>query len=180
MQIKHRKLNRLNGYDYSRNGFYFVTICTKDREDFFGRIENDKMILNEYGKIAEKYWLEIPKHFSNCKLYEFVIMPNHVHGIVIIENDIIVWNNDIVLNNDRCSIQGNRNMELLPKIISQYKSSVTREIRKQFDNFHFGWQKSFYDNIIRDAKSLNNIRQYIINNPLRWNLDKNNLQNITE
>jgi putative transposase len=188
-QMQNRKLSRLKDYDYSQNGYYFVTICTKNREIFFGKIKNGKMILNEYGEMAEKCWLEIPDHFLNCFIDEFVIMPNHIHGILIIENNEIVGNNGIVGdngiignrgivvgNNDRCSLRRNRNMQLLPKIISQFKSSVTREIRKQFENFEFQWQKSFHDHIIRDEKSLNNIRQYIIDNPLRWDMDENNIK----
>ncbi len=79
------KLNREKHYNYSSAGYYFITICTKDRESFFGKIAYDKMILNECGEIALKYWLEIPEHFPNAKIGEFVVMPNHFHGIVIIE-----------------------------------------------------------------------------------------------
>jgi REP element-mobilizing transposase RayT len=75
---------RLKNYDYSQNGCYFVTICTKDKQKYFGNIENEKMVLNEIGEIVEKFWLEIPKHFPSVVLDEFVIMPNHVHGIIII------------------------------------------------------------------------------------------------
>src|SRR5919109_4323497 len=78
---------RLKEWDYSSNGYYFVTICTKDRECVFGNIIDGKMELLEIGEIAKQYWLEIPKHFQNVKLDKFVIMPNHVHAIVIIEND---------------------------------------------------------------------------------------------
>ncbi len=78
---------RLKDYDYSQDGSYFVTICTKERELFFGEVQNNKMILNDLGVIAEKYWLEIPQHFENTELDEFIIMPNHIHGIIVIDND---------------------------------------------------------------------------------------------
>jgi len=167
----HRKKNRLPEYDYSQVGYYFITICTKDRECYFGKIKNGKMNLNEIGKLSRKYWKEIPKHFPFVELDEYVVMPNHIHGIIIIDND----NN--VGDNHGCPLQ-NRNMELLPKIISQYKSSVTRQIRKQFDYYIFAWQKSFYDHIIRNEKSLFKIQNYIIYNPLKWDLEKNNIENL--
>ena len=77
---------RLKYWNYSENGYYFVTICAKNKIEYFGKIKNGKMILNEYGKIAKKYWIEIPKHFLDVKIDEFVIMPNHIHGIIIIKN----------------------------------------------------------------------------------------------
>src|SRR5574344_829120 len=189
MQPNNRKPNRLKYFDYSNNGYYFLTICVKDKKNVFGNIGNEKMFLNDYGNIAEKFWVEIPNHFEYIKLDEFIIMPNHIHGILIIDipvgnrhacssNNENVGNNEnngnngnVVGNNDRCSLQyKKRNMELLPKIISQYKSSVTREIHKKFNNYDFVWQKSFYDHIIRSEISLNNIREYIRNNPLKWEL----------
>lgn len=212
--IKNRKPIRLREFDYSNGAFYYVTICTKNREEFFGKIENDDMILNKYGQIAKDLWIEIPNHFSNCVIDEFIIMPNHIHGILIIDhysvnNNMNNRNNDMnnrnnhgcslqnnhgnVGNNDRCSPknvnqnvgnndcctpnsnQKNRNMELIPKIISQFKSSVTREIRKIYDDYNFGWQKSYYDHIIRNDNSLMKIRHYIKYNPFKWNEDENNL-----
>ena len=80
--IHHRKSIRLKGYDYSQAGLYFITICCQDRAHLFGEIENGEMILNEYGKIANQCWLEIPNHFPNAILHEHIIMPNHIHGIV--------------------------------------------------------------------------------------------------
>jgi putative transposase len=77
---------RLKNYDYSKNGLYFVTICTDDRRHFFGKIVNEKMILNQLGVMADKYWLEIPTHFTFVELDEYIIMPNHVHGVVVINN----------------------------------------------------------------------------------------------
>ena len=74
-----RKPNRLKDFEYSNDGYYFVTICTQNREEFFGKIDNEKMFLNEYGNIANIIWLEIPNHFPNCLIDEFVIMPNHIH-----------------------------------------------------------------------------------------------------
>ena len=84
--IHHRRSIRLKGYDYSQNGVYFVTICVQNRECLFGKIKNGEMILNNAGKMIEKYWHQIPEHYPNVILDVFVIMPNHVHGILIIDN----------------------------------------------------------------------------------------------
>ena len=80
--LKKRKSIRLLDYDYSQNGLYFITICTKNRECIFGEIKNDEIILTEIGKIVNNCWAEIPKHFPQVSLHKFVIMPNHIHGII--------------------------------------------------------------------------------------------------
>ncbi len=166
-----RKRNRLPEYNYSQTGYYFVTICTKDKRRYFGKIKNGKIELNQIGKVAEKYWEDIPKHFSFAEMDEYIIMPNHIHGIIVIDNE------NTVDNNHGCYLQ-TRNMELLPRIISQYKSSVTRQIRKEFGDYSFAWQKSFYDRIIRNENELYSIRKYIRQNPLKWDLEKNNIENL--
>ena len=85
--IHHRRSIRLKRYDYSQNGAYFVTVCVQNRKCLFGKIENGEMVLNDAAKIIEKYWQEIPEHYPNVILDAFVIMPNHIHGILIIDND---------------------------------------------------------------------------------------------
>ena len=84
-----RKPNRLKAYDYSTAGYYYVTICTYNRKESFGYIENNRIVLNEYGKITEKTWKEIPNHYPNVELDEFIVMPNHIHGIIIIKNPAV-------------------------------------------------------------------------------------------
>ncbi len=172
-----RKRNRLKNYNYSRNGWYFITICVQNRMKYFGQIVGNgrdrSMILNKFGEIVKQQWLEIPNHYGNCRLDQFVVMPNHFHGIVVIHNDS-AWNNPVG-NADLRSLQNDRTKMYLSKIVHGFKSTVTRKINEQNHNALFHWQKSFYDSIIRDKKSLFNIRQYIINNPLKWPLDDNNL-----
>src|ERR1700757_2119468 len=168
MQHLHRKLNRLKNYDYSRSGYYFVTLCTKNRIEHFGKIENSKMILNQYGETAERYWKEIPNHYKNVEIDEFVIMPNHIHGIIIINDKFY----DTV-GIEQCSVPTK-----LSKIVKSFKNVVTRIICDQFQDYGFQWQRSFYDHIVRDEISLNKIREYIINNPLKWDLDKDNIENL--
>ncbi|MCX6807280.1 MAG: transposase [Patescibacteria group bacterium] len=191
-----RKRNRLPNYDYTRDGWYFVTICIKDRIEFFGDVSKNQMILNEIGMIAKNCWLEIPKHFPDVGLDEFIIMPNHIHGIIIIDhskiNDMDV--NIIVGNKNFCSLQycslqylsqnQTQNIHMtwqtklsrsLSSIIRGFKIGVTKQCRQNNQN-DFQWQKSFYDHIIRDEKSLQKIREYIRNNPSKYNHDKNHFQ----
>jgi REP element-mobilizing transposase RayT len=124
--MRERKLTRLKEYDYSQSGHYFVTICTKDREEWFGKIESGEMFLSPSGEVARDFWVEIPLHFQHTEIDEFSVMPNHVHGILIIEENTIG-------NAYMCSHQRNASMHslqdrtkmLLSKIIQQYKASVT-------------------------------------------------------
>lgn len=176
MQIKNRKINRLQNYNYSQNGFYFVTICTKDRIEYFGEIKNRKMVLNEYGKIVEKCWLDLPNYYSNCVFDEFMIMPNHLHCIIKIYN----------VGTDLASVQIKgqiRNVGLLSKIIQGFKSKTTVEFIKlmKSKNKPYNskiWQRSFCDHIIRNEISLNKIREYIQMNSMMWERDRNNNDNL--
>lgn len=184
-----RKQNRLVDYDYSEDGWYFVTICTKNKLEFFGKIENGKMVLNEFGEIARECWLEIQNHFLDVSLDEFVIMPNHIHGILIIENVGNMNSRNISVGDKNfCSLQPNvcsiQNMpwqtklsKSLSSIIRGFKIGVTKYFHEN-NIYYFQWHKSFYDHIIRNEKSLNNIRQYIHNNPLKWMADRNNEENL--
>jgi len=164
-QYKSRKPVRLEGYDYSQSGFYYVTICTQHRECCFGNIVDDEMTLNSWGNIANNAWLLLPNHHHNVDLDVFVIMPNHVHGIIII-------NKPVGNGPARSAITINN----LSVIIGSYKSTVTKQINR-INGSIFKWQKSFYDHIIRTPASLQNIREYIVNNPSTWNVDENNLIN---
>ena len=183
MLLKHRQPNRLSGYNYSWNGLYFVTICTKDRVSYFGDIVDFEMRLNECGEITKKYWAEIPKHFPLAKLDEWVIMPNHIHGIILIDDTnadtASVGDADLrPLQRTRASNPFPRTTMVLSKIIHGFKSSVTRIINDTQHDFQFQWQRSFHDHIIRDPESLEKIRLYIRNNPAKWHEDRNNPINI--
>lgn len=156
---------RLKNYNYSKTGYYFVTICANNRKYIFGDIEDDKMILNLYGKIIKNTWLEIPKHLRNVELDAYVVMPNHIHGIIIINSPVGYGHARTVKTNNNLS-----------NIIGSFKSAATRKIN-QLSSIHFKWQRFFYDHIIRTEKSLNNIREYITNNPTTWNNDENNTDN---
>ncbi|MEK7495275.1 MAG: transposase [Patescibacteria group bacterium] len=167
--------SRLQNWDYSSNGYYFITICTKDRIDFFGKIIDDKIQLSINGEIAKKYWLEIPIHFLFVELDEFIIMPNHVHGIVIINNMSNVETPNLGVSTMGKTKPNNWEHGCLGVIINQYKRICTMKIRKI--NINFSWQARFYDNIIRNEKSFYYIRKYIKENPMNWEQDRNNLSN---
>jgi REP element-mobilizing transposase RayT len=171
---KDKKQYRYRGYDYSQDGFYFVTVCTRNKKNFFGDIKNGKMDLSDIGLIADRFWQEIPIHFPFCVLYEYIIMPNHLHGIIQIDNG-----DDNCRNAPRRVPTGLHPLvkNSLSSILNHYKGSVKKYCNK--NNFeYFAWQPRFYDRIIRNEKELNNIRQYILDNPLKWNLEKNNSENI--
>ena len=156
---------RYRGYDYSSPVKYFVTICTKNKIRYFGKIENRKMILTELGIIAEKFWREIPGHFPNIKLDEYIIMPDHIHGIIIV----------IEAPKLGASIENIENIESrnpfwksnsIGSIINQFKRICTITIKTR--GFDFAWQPRYYDHIIRTRIELYRIRKYIRENPEKF------------
>ena len=164
--IHNRTSVRLKEYDYSQPCEYFVTLCTHEKVCVFGEVVEDEVRLTPMGKIAKQCWDEIPKHFLNVELDEHVVMPNHIHGI-------------IVLNDHGRDVQLNVPTRLSPRrgslsvIIRTYKAAVTTECRdKKYSEFR--WQSRFYDHVVRDGQNLDRIREYIIENPIKWYLDENN------
>ena len=174
MEKKHRRSLRLKDYDYSQAGAYFITICTKGRKCYLGEICNERMNLSDIGNIVKECWLKIPEHFGNVKIDEWVIMPNHVHGIIIIIESV---GTDYNLSLQRKTRQ-NRFQNITPKslsyIIATFKSAVSRQINRIGTGNDFAWQSRFYDHIIRNENELYRIKQYIQNNPLKWELDREN------
>ena len=161
--------NRLANWNYGQNGYYFITICTKNRKNYFGEIINKRMSLSNVGTIANQSWLAIPQHFSNVILDEFVIMPNHVHGILIINND---GNDDLKSRKGRFQNQG---AKTISAIVGSYKSACTKTINQLIAEKYFAWQTGFYDHIIQSEKEWQNIVDYIFNNPINWQRDENYL-----
>ncbi|MBM4161168.1 MAG: transposase [Ignavibacteria bacterium] len=176
-----RQSIRLQGYDYSSEGSYYITVCTHNRECQLGDVVNDEMRLSRIGEIVWECWLEIPKHFSDVTLDEYQIMPNHVHGIVVIwgnhRRDLI---NQIPTGIHPAGFRTQTNWPLmknpkqtLGKVIRHFKASASKIIHDR--GFpEFGWQSRFHDHIIRSDEELDRIRQYIRNNPLNWSLDDEN------
>ena len=175
------KSTRLPNYDYSGDGWYYITICTKDMVNYFGEIRNFVMGLNDIGCMVAKYWQEIPKHFSNVRLDEWVVMPNHVHGIVIIDRPQPLFTNrrDAInrVSTGNCTnggITGHHNpmgKGSLGEIIRWFKGRTSFEIHKRYPRFQ--WQPRFYDQIITGDKELLEIREYIYYNPQMWDRDRN-------
>ncbi|MBK8699238.1 MAG: transposase [Saprospiraceae bacterium] len=160
--------DRLQTWDYGNNGSYFITICTKNREHFFGAIGDGDMQLNDIGIIAEQYWIEISNHFPFIKLGNFVVMPNHVHGILIIDK-MESTSGDAINRVSTGGFAGTKNPmfhENISRIIRWYKGRCSFEMRKIHTGFE--WQSRFYDHIIRNAQSFENIQNYITNNQLKW------------
>ena len=183
-KIHHRESMRLKNYDYSQDGYYFTTICAKNKIECFGEIIDGKMVLNECGKIVEKCWYDLPNHYHNCRLDEFIIMPNHNHGIVIIDNGVVetglkpIRMDKSVVGMGLKPIPTGVKRYSLSEIIRAFKTFSSRKINEQNPNLIFRWQLRFYDHIIRNEKSLDKIREYIVNNPLKWELDRNNPENL--
>jgi REP element-mobilizing transposase RayT len=166
----HRRLMRLKSYDYSHPGAYFVTVCAHNREMLFGEITSGKIVLNEYGNIVVRCWREIAAHFPNTELDEFVVMPNHIHGIIWINNSVGA-NDYSPLQMPYKNIHGTS--KTIGSIIRGFKIGVTKWLRQNTDHFSV-WQRNYYEHIIRHDEELNRIRQYIIENPLKWDIDSEN------
>ena len=162
---------RLQGYDYGSNGCYYVTICTKDRIHYFGEIVNGEMQLSEIGEIAEKFWTDIPNHFPFVILDQYVIMPNHIHGISFFNKSVETDNYPSLRSPNKFG----RQSQNLGSVIRGFKSSLKRYANE--NNIDFAWQERFHDSIIRDNNGLNNVRNYIFNNPQNWNDDELNDKN---
>lgn len=155
-----RKWVRLKEYDYNQPGAYFVTLVTYKRQEIFGKIVNDQMYLSSAGSCADVCWRMIPSHFNNVVSDVFIVMPNHVHGIIEIEGDDI----------DKTITPS------LSDIVSSYKSAVSKLIHRMAEYEMLKvWQRSFYDHIIRDDRDYDNIVEYINGNPVEWALDKENM-----
>ena len=152
--IHHRRSIRLVGYDYSQSGAYFITICTNNRECILGEIVDRAMNYNELGNIALSHWQNLATHHPSIEIDEWIVMPNHLHGIIIIHGS----------------------SKSISEIIRGFKTFSARKINKLLDRTGIPvWQRNYYERIIRSEDELNNVRQYILNNPANWQEDKNNI-----
>lgn len=183
--IHHRKSIRLKEYNYSQAGLYFITICCKNRICRFGNVVDGKMMLNEFGIVAYNEWVKLSERFSNFELDVFQIMPNHMHGIILL-NDISVGagvnpaQNDLYTQNDGKTNDNNRTTArvapTVSNIVGAYKSLVANGcldiFKSQNETMGKLWQRNYYEHIIRNEKSYQTITEYIINNPAKWVDDK--------
>ena len=186
-EIHHRRSIRLKGYDYTQPGAYFVTFCTYQRLHLFGEVVDGNMVLNDRGKIARDEWFKTAELRPYVKLYEdeFVIMPNHGHGIIWIEENVgaLRGNAQLQVEQERAERCSAPTKSVAPRslgaIVRAYKSAVTYAVNK-LENQRGAvlWQRNYYEHIIRNNRELNNIARYIVNNPRNWQLDRDNAQNI--
>lgn len=163
-----RKKLRLENYDYRSPGAYFVTICTQGHQSALGKIVDQNVELTWKGEIAQDLWAEIPLHFSYVNLDEFVVMPNHLHGILWIEEQ-----NDSIPSLRKNPNSVNPQAGSLSVIVRSFKSAVTRKVNQTSHTRGRGfWQRSFHDHILRDDQDLDEHRKYILENPIRWKMDE--------
>jgi putative transposase len=194
-----RRSIRLQGYDYTQAGAYFVTICTQDRECLFGQVVGGEMVLNTYGRVIATFWQRSPRHSARVELDEWVVMPNHVHGIIVITGDVGrgeaspgIGSNGICASpfepclstsgasRDASPLRGGGNPAGPPSgslgaIVGNFKSVTTRRINRiRKTPGARVWQRNYYERVIRDERGLNAVRRYIRNNPGRWSEDREN------
>ncbi len=185
-----REANRLKQYDYSQADFYFVTLCIQGRVCLLGDIVNDNMILNNAGNMIENSWRQLPDYYGGVEIDSCQIMPNHLHGIIILS--------DVGIGPRACppspcppracpgQPQGVVPTTSLSDVIGRFKSFTTNRYIDGVKHHQWSpfdkklWQRSFYDHVIRNNEDLNRVREYIQNNPLKWALDKDNPDNWAE
>jgi putative transposase len=179
LRTHHRKSIRLKEYDYSTPGEYFITICTRNLVCILGEIVDGEMRLSKAGIIVKQCWEEIPKHFQNVELDEHIVMPNHIHGIIILTEPV-----GAIHESPLRMTQYQRRTMKLSKIIGRFKITAAKEINLLCRTpGHSVWERNYYEHIIRNKKNLNNIRDYIANNPIQWFYDDENpnkQRNITD
>lgn len=188
--LHHRHSIRLKDYDYSRDGAYFVTICTWQRECLFGEIVDGELVLNEMGRVVQAEWERTEKVRENIVLDEYVVMPNHFHGIVFIANSVgampmartdATGNQTGILSVHPQVRATHRGAPTGPAagsigaVLAQFKSIVTKQINILRNNPGCPvWQRNYYERVIRNGNELSRAREYIVNNPMKWELDREN------
>lgn len=196
----HRRSIRLKGYDYSQAGAYFVTICARNHECIFGEINDGEMKLNEYGKIVRDEWMRTEDVRPNVELDEFIIMPNHVHGILVINTPVGARRCLAPERREQPSknVNGYGNIVIhranqgathrvaptctsgsIGAIVGQFKSLITKQINQIRNTPGLPvWHRNYHEHIIRNERELHEIRKYIRNNPLHWDRDIDNPMNV--
>jgi REP element-mobilizing transposase RayT len=165
-RLHNRKEIRLKGYDYSSPGEYFVTICTERREHLFEKVVANRMVLRSNGKIAVGCLNELPMHYPTAELDEFVVMPNHIHGIIRITDEPV---------RARHASPEQKRRNNLGDLVGSFKSAVTNRVNKIRNTPGVTiWQRGYFEHVIRDDRSLHKIRDYIATNPQRWSMDAEN------
>jgi REP element-mobilizing transposase RayT len=162
----HRRSVRLRGWDYAAAGLYSVTLCVQDRACLFGEVVGERVRLSEAGAVARACWEAIPEHHARVVLDAFVVMPNHMHGVIGLLGP---------------APPSRAGAAALPRpapgslgvVVGTYKAAVTRQLRRS-GHEHFRWQRGYHEHVVRSERTLNRLRHYIDQNPLRWSLDPEN------
>lgn len=183
----HRRSIRLQGYDYSQSGLYFVTICMQNRACLLGEIQMGQIKLNSAGEMIYRWWNALPDKFPSVVIDAFVVMPNHFHGIIVITDnpvgaDPCVCPNTPACpnedNSDRTKVKGVHAGAPLPTMVQWFKTMTTNEYIRGVKNLGWEpfnkrlWQRNYYEHIIRNEESLQHIREYVHTNPLKWEEDQ--------
>ena len=182
-----RRSFRLQDYDYGQPGFYYITICTEDRKAMLGNVVNGEMCLNNAGSVAQSVWLSLPQRFSHVKLDQYIVMPNHLHGIIELvesETNRTIPTQPITtpinhpafaaaqfITPTTTKVDSMDRTVPLGEIVRTFKAATIRLIRTMIKP-DFAWQADYYDHIVRNDKDLDRIRTYILDNPTRWEEDR--------
>ena len=175
---KHRRRSiRLRGYDYAQSGAYFVTICTQARVRMFGDVVDGLMDLDDAGRIVVQCWNGLPNHYSHVGLDAFVVMPNHVHGIIVISE---AMNQDVGAGFKPAPAQSEiTRRHGLPEIVRGFKTFSARHVNDAFGTLGLRlWQRGYYEHVIRNENELDSVREYIMGNPSNWREDPENQDSI--
>ena len=167
--IHHRRSIRLKGYDYAQEGAYFVTLCSHRRELLFGEIIKERIRLSEMGEIVRDEWLRTMEVRKNVDMDAFIVMPDHLHGIILITDQLVRATRRVAPTRRGPELRSGS----LGAIIGQFKSVSAKRVNKyRRTSGNAVWQRNYYEHIIRDEGDLNRIRGYILNNPLQWFYEK--------
>jgi len=169
---------RLKGYDYSQAGIYFVTACAHRRICLFGEVKGSEMVSNEFGQVVHTLWLRLAERYAQATLDALVLMPNHIHAIVEIAD---VAGNVGAIHELPLQDQLQRRRMLIPRVVGWLKMTSAKRI-----NLMRGtpgvpvWQRNYWEHVVRNEESMRRIREYIMSNPQRWHLDRQNPDRIGE
>jgi putative transposase len=175
--MKNRRSIRLKEYDYSQSGAYFVTICAHDRRCIFGKIADGQMALNDAGRMIDAEWQKLKTRFPLVRLDEYVIMPNHFHVIITLNPKIVGAGSSCPDETPEMACNSGREdrAPTLGDVVGYFKYQTTRQINAARDvDIQKIWQRNYYERVIRNEDELNEIRQYIMDNPAKWDTDEEN------
>jgi putative transposase len=179
-QLPTRRSVRLKGFDYAQPSRYFLTICTHNKRHLFGKVTGKEVTLNSRGKFINECWLSIPTHFPNAELSRHVVMPNHVHGIVVVRDRVSAGQGDgrtaLTIRDSSVRRIGALGAGSIPTIVRSFKAITARRLRESFGESQTPiWQRGYYERVIRDEDEFQDTCKYIRLNPAKWAFDEENL-----